>query len=234
LTIAKTMKEIAVKNSHFIKALSLAIIVALLTACVPAATNNGGQGMGAGPTEQASTAGEAPPETGQGTPTGQEPEEGTIFIAPDPSQSPQPILMPDAGVPATVQPGQVTVEMSATSYAEGEAIQGTVANGLEDTIYTEDMKSDCSIVILEQQAGEAWQPIPGCAMERAPLILALDPGHGRVVTLDPLSIHFKDGSASQAPAFEAGTYRIRFTYRLEPGPEGEEPLEAFSDTFTIQ
>jgi hypothetical protein len=35
-------------------------------------------------------------------------------------------------------------------------------------------------------------------------------------------------------AFGAGSYRLKFTYRLESAPEGDEPLTAYSAEFTIR
>jgi len=142
---------------------------------------------------------------------------------------------PDEIPPSTVfEPGKVTIALSALSYAEGQMIEATLANGLEQTIYTEDSKSDCSIVSLEQWNGQVWQPLLGCALGRAPLVVAIGPGLGRRVTINPLSTHLGVSPGSTEPAFGAGMYRVKFTYRLDPGPEGEAPYEVYSEAFDIR
>ena len=160
-------------------------------------------------------------------------------VSPDPTAGPAPevtpgaMLTPDLGVPVTVQPGEVTIALSTPSYAVGEVVSADIANGLDSTIYTEDEKSDCSIVILEWWDGAEWQPLPGCGLERLPLVVAIGPAQGRTVTLDPFSLHFGVTPAAAQPAFAAGTYRIKFTYRFAIGPEAVEPEETYSQPFLI-
>lgn len=138
---------------------------------------------------------------------------------------------PQVGEPMEVRSGQVTVTVSDASFGIGEAIKVVVANGLDQTLYTADMKTGCTIFTLEKWETSMWQAIAGCTMRRAPLVFSLEPGHGYTVSLDPNSDLF--GASAQAPAFGEGAYRIRFSYRLAPDPEGEEPLTVFSQEFKI-
>ena len=141
----------------------------------------------------------------------------------------------DLGTPVKTVPGKVSVLLDAPSFREGEKIWVTVANGRRQTIYSEDSKTDCSIVILERLAGKIWEPVLGCAVGRAPIVVAIGPGRGRVVTIDPFSFHLRLGTPDTSkPVLRAGTYRIRYAYRLGPGPEFEEPYTAFSPTFQIR
>lgn len=140
---------------------------------------------------------------------------------------------PDMAFSVTTEPGLVTVALDQDTYVVDKRITVIIANGLSQPIYTADMKSDCSIVILEGWDGSAWQPLPACGMKRVPLTITIPPGEGQMVVLDPLSSHFLLGGDGSEPAVGVGTYRISFTYRLEEGPEGEEPLEALSDSFEI-
>lgn len=141
----------------------------------------------------------------------------------------------DLGMPVKTEPGKVSVLLGAPSFREGEKIRATVANGRRQTIYSEDSKTDCSIVILERWAGKSWQPILGCAVGRAPIVVAIGPGRGRVVTIDPFSFHLRMGTPDTSkPVLRAGTYRIKYAYRLGPGPEFEEPYTGFSPTFHIR
>ncbi len=175
----------------------------------------------------------------------------TLAIAINTSMNPQqipphPVLEPtthpsagespalDLGEPVKVVRGEVLITLSAPSYREGEVIQAIIANGLDRIIYTEDLKSDCSIATLEQWDGENWQPILGCNMERLAFVFAIGPGRGRTVQINPRSIHFGVVADSAQPAFGAGTYRIKFTYRINRGPEGYEPNSAYSEPFPVE
>lgn len=141
----------------------------------------------------------------------------------------------DLGVPMKTEPRTVAVVLAKGSFKEGEAIRAAVANGMPSTIFTEDSKTDCSIVFLERWDGGTWRPVPGCALGRAPIIVAIGSGLGRFVTLNPMSIHLRgDGPPTSKPAIRAGMYRIRFTYRLGRDPEGIEPLTSLSQPFIIR
>ena len=212
----------------------------MVVACAPvtnqqSTTTPGSQPIqadgGLEPTDSAGTS----PGPGSESPTPEPMPPGSV-VAPDTSATPGPSLTPDFGtpVPVTVEPGQITILLSEPVYPKGQWVEATVANGFAQTIYTEDSKSDCSIAILERWDGVAWQPLLDCAMGRAPLVVAIGPGQGRTVTINPLSTDFGGIAGATEPAFIAGTYRIKFTYRLAPEPEGEEPYEAYSKTFDLQ
>lgn len=156
-------------------------------------------------------------------------------VSPNSSVTPGPSLTPDPGtpVPVIIEPGEVTITLSEPMYTKGQLIEATIFNGLVQTIYTEDSKSDCSIAILENWGGSNWQPLPGCNLRRTPLIVAIDPGQERVIMINPFSDHFGVDPLSTDPAFSAGTYRIKLPYRMNTGPEGETPYEANSMAFDI-
>lgn len=176
-----------------------------------------------------------------------QPEEGTSqtgpssIIEPDePFEGTQvsvnPVPMPeegDLGTPSEVKPGEVTITVIVSAFANGELITATIANGLDETIYTTDTKSDCSIAILEVLEGDDWVTLIGCGMERSPIVWAIGSGRSRTVILNPFSTHFGSALGDSQPAIGEGTYRIVYTYRLEPGREGEESLSAISDIFEI-
>lgn len=152
-------------------------------------------------------------------------------VTPGPPASAGAPVEPEAG---QLVPGQVTVVPSAASYAVGEAITAAIFNGLEQTIYAGDVKSDCSIAILEQETGTGWQPMLACGVARPSLAVAIEPGQGQVVIIDPLSFNFQAISGSTEPGFGAGTYRIKFSYRFVPKPDLPEPDAAFSEAFQVQ
>jgi hypothetical protein len=63
-------------------------------------------------------------------------------------------------------------------------------------------------------------------------VVALRPGRVRDARIDPVSVHL--GGTGGSPAFGAGVYRIRFSFRRRPEPPGIEPETVFSDTFRIE
>jgi len=138
----------------------------------------------------------------------------------------------DMGTVGPVTRGKVTVASSAPVAAAGAALSIRVGNGLESAVYTEDSKTDCSIVVLERKDGETWTRIAGCAVERPPAVVALGPGRVRDARIDPSSVHL--GGNGGSPAFGAGLYRIRFSFRTRPEPAGIEPETVFSDPFRIE
>ncbi len=152
-------------------------------------------------------------------------------VTPGPPVSAGAPVEPETG---QLVPGQVTVALSAASYAVGETITAAIFNGLEQTIYAGDVKSDCSIAILEQETGTGWQPLIACGVARPSLAVAIQPGQGQVVTIDPLSFNFQAISGGAGPGFGAGNYRIKFSYRFVPGPDLPEPDAVFSEVFQVQ
>ena len=64
----------------------------------------------------------------------------------------EPLSPGDLGTIAAVPRGKVTVSLGQPSFAEGAVITIRIANGLESVVYTEDSKTDCSIVILDRKS----------------------------------------------------------------------------------
>lgn len=129
---------------------------------------------------------------------------------------------------------KVTVTLSATSYAQGETIRFTIGNGLPSTLYAEDSQSACEIAMLERRATKAWEALWGCSFERAPALVAIPARGLRHVAIDPSSPHLEPFRQPDKPAVGPGTYRIRFTYRLDPGPLTGAPETAVSPSFEIR
>ena len=146
----------------------------------------------------------------------------------------EPVPPGDLGTIAAVPRGKVTLSVGQPSFAEGAVITVRIANGLESVVYTEDSKTDCSIVILERKDGEDWTRIAGCSVERLPAVVALGPRRLRTARIDPRSFHLGVPQGSSKPAFGAGVYRIRFTFRRTPEPLAIEPEAVLSDTFRIE
>jgi hypothetical protein len=139
-----------------------------------------------------------------------------------------------AGTPVIVESGTVIIEVGTLTYKVGDVITATVANGSAETIYTQNQQSDCSIATLEQGEGANWQPLLGCNIESLPRQVAIAPGQGEMVTINPLSTHFNVIPNIAKPAFGEGTYRLKFSYRLTPNETATEPIVVYSAMFTIQ
>jgi hypothetical protein len=154
-----------------------------------------------------------------------------VPVTPDrstgPAGSPEP---DDLGQPATTPgpSGAVTVIVAAPSFAPRTMISATVLNRLDRAVYTHDSKTDCSILLLQRLDAGTWGDIPACAQMRPPGTVAIGPSRMRTVRINPASADFQIGMVLQP-----GTYRLKFTYRLTPGPDGDEPLTALSRSFKI-
>jgi hypothetical protein len=122
----------------------------------------------------------------------------------------------------------VTVTPSAPAYRPGEVIEATVVNGRGDTIYTADGRTDCSIVMLERWDGQRFVPIPACLAGRMDRLVAIGPGLGRTVRIDPGSGHFG------GTRLGAGTYRMALDYGLDPGRDAARPFVVHSPTLEIR
>lgn len=165
-------------------------------------------------------------------PAGEPDEAGAVVVtaaAPDPAGAAGAPLSPgadDGGVPMPVTTGQVSLSLGPLPTDPSGELTLTVANGLDGAIYTEDLKTGCTVVMLESWDGAAWQPVSDCGVERLPRTVMIAPGHGLAVVIRP----FDPGGSPVRP----GSYRARFSYRLAPGPAGEEPAAVASEPFELR
>lgn len=126
----------------------------------------------------------------------------------------------------------VAITLQTPSFRVGEVIAATVTNDSPQVIWTDDLKTDCTIAVLERQDGTVWQPQLYCNLERLSAAVSLPPHASLSVTIDPRSTHFVVPPGAP-PAVGPGRYRLSVPYRLTPGPEGEAPYRAVSTVFTI-
>lgn len=133
--------------------------------------------------------------------------------------------------PLSAPAGDLTVSTSAAQYAVGETLKVTVRNDRSETVYTEDFQTECTIVTLQKSAGGSWTDITGCSLGRPTRTVKIEPGAASEILLDPHSFHLAEGQNQLG--FGAGTYRIRFGYRLGQEPMGAQPLIGYSALFTI-
>lgn len=165
---------------------------------------------------------------------------GEITQAPEPapSQTLSPTATPAIPIgplvlsPGELTAGQVTVAPTQPLYTEGEWVVGTVANGLDQTIYVQDQKTDCTIVILEHAAdeGEA-EPILGCGQERLTQTVVIEPGAGYRIVINPFSANLAFNASSELPVFGAGVYHLKFSYALQAAANENET--SYSQNFVV-
>lgn len=155
----------------------------------------------------------------------------TVPESPPPAPSRTPVG--DLGDVVVVERGTVTVRLGAAEFRAGSVLRVIVANGLDRTIYSDDFKTDCSIVTLERRTASGWDPIVGCALGRPTMTVAIGPSRGRTIEIDPRSMHLQKAAAGGPLAFSGGTYRVAFTYRTQPQP-GPQERTVYSAVFQIR
>jgi hypothetical protein len=135
-----------------------------------------------------------------------------------------------SGSPPVVTVDKVTVTVSADRYAVGENLLVSITNRLDRSIYTEDFKTECTIVYLQRKDNGAWMDITGCRLGRPTMTVAIGAGASKALTIDPNSFHLTGGSE---PGLVAGSYRVKFTYRFAQEVGGDDPFAVYSAEFTI-
>lgn len=152
-------------------------------------------------------------DTGAGRAAGQT---SPATVDPDAAQSATSNRSPDAGEDGprgravATTPGAVTVVAVQGDFLAGGKLTAVVANGTSGDIYVQDLRTACSIAVVEREtvaAGQGWQPLPDCGAERLALVLPIAPGHGRTVRIDPQSL-----STAGTPLVP-GTYRLVVPWR---------------------
>ena len=116
----------------------------------------------------------------------------------------------------------VTIITDQQRYSARDTVTATITNGVGSDILAADHQSNCTIVTIQRQDGQTWQPQNPCALKSATRLITLAPGS---VTAQPLA-----PPASAAAGWAPGTYRIAFTYQTtQSGPE----TTLYSAQFTI-
>ena len=131
---------------------------------------------------------------------------------------------PSQGEPAEGTPGQVTIVASSTTYTVEQDIEASITNGRDDTVYTEDLRTSCTIAVLERQDQKQWTPLPDCGAERTASVLAIGPDRRRTIKITAESL---DG------ALTPGTYRLTVQWRTAPAPEGQFGNQTHSQPFEL-
>jgi hypothetical protein len=131
------------------------------------------------------------------------------------------------GIP-TATPGDIQLATDLSSYSVSQAIGVMVTNASGKTTYfTQDGRSNCSIVELEQYVGgkTPWAAVDACTSIDPPQTLQIPAGLQEPFTLAPTA---KDSSN----AWDPGEYRIEISYTTQKDGVTN-PVIAYSAGFTI-
>lgn len=136
------------------------------------------------------------------------------------------LALPVTTLPPGVTNGQVQVVVESGDYTSQSTIFAWAGNGLSQCIYATDHHSVCSIVVLERQVDAVWQPQAMCPLATPTRTIALPPMQAAFIRLTPTATNGQQG------AWQTGTYRVAFSYRLERDGTSQ-PIEVDSGIFTI-
>lgn len=115
----------------------------------------------------------------------------------------------------------VTVTVEGESFGVGDTVEVVVRNGLEQSVWTHDQMSWCSIVSIDRWDGAAWVRVGECATTAPRLVVALAGASDNRILL--------------APGAEArGTCRASLVYSPDEGFSFASARMAVSETFTIE
>ena len=131
------------------------------------------------------------------------------------------------GDPVDATPGKVVLAPLMDVFEVGRAVEATASNGTAEVIYVEDLHTGCSIAVLEHRRDDRWVPLPDCGAERQAAVLAIGPGRGRSIEIEPASV------ADVGSPLMPGTYRLVVGWRTAPGPEGFTARRSYSSPFQI-
>lgn len=130
-------------------------------------------------------------------------------------QSPGASDSPPASSPTSATPnavgrqssGPVTLTLDRQRYTAGDTITVTIHNGLSTTIWAADHQTSCTVVTVERLHGSQWQGLQNCRLmtptRMVPLAAGSDTKQFLRVQGSPLG-----------GMWQAGTYRVAFTYSM--------------------
>lgn len=107
-----------------------------------------------------------------------------------------------------------------------EEIVVTITNGLDTPITSQDQRTYCSIIIVEQQHAAGWQPVTNCTANAPSQEVTINPDSVATVTLSPNQL--SDGIIT------SGTYRATLLYTTGPSFRPAQTSTASSAQFLVR
>jgi hypothetical protein len=134
--------------------------------------------------------------------------------------------VPVTTLPPGVTVGQVQIAVEGNQIGPCDTIALWAGNGLQQSIYTTDHHSACTIVTLQRQVNGAWQSVANCLLATATKIVEVPSMQAAFVQLKP------GATGAQGGAWPSGTYRATFSYSLASNGNGQQTA-VDSVTFTV-
>lgn len=135
--------------------------------------------------------------------------------------------IPTTTIP-TATPGDIQLTTDLSRYLVSQAIGVTVTNASgKTTYYTQDGRSNCSIVQLDQYVGgkTPWVAVDPCTSIDPPQVLQITPGLQEPFSLSPTS-------KTSTNAWDPGEYRMEISYTTQKDGVTSDII-AYSAGFTI-
>ena len=126
----------------------------------------------------------------------------------------------------TMPVAEISVITDKESYRVQEEIVVTIENGLDTPITSQDQRTYCSIIILEQQLAAGWQPVNNCTANAPGQEVTIHPDSVATVTLIPNQL--SDGIIT------SGTYRATLLYTTGPSFRPAQTSTASSAEFLVR
>lgn len=127
---------------------------------------------------------------------------------------------------STVKHPTVMIESNKTRYDIDENIEITVRNKTEEPITSMDQQTFCSIILLEIQRDDNWEPLRNCTLNSPAREVTIDADSSETVQLEP--------SQQFAGSLPAGTYKATLVYSIGKTYIPDQNSKAYSDIFTVQ
>jgi hypothetical protein len=128
---------------------------------------------------------------------------------------------PSGGTPTPPPTSSVSLQVGATSYPLGSVISVTIKNQSGQTIFFADHLTNCTVLLLQRQVANSWEPIALCKLSIATHIHSSKAGE---------SLEVKLTSSEQWPT---GTYRARLDYGAGSQAGLGAPKTVYSSEFHV-
>ena len=128
---------------------------------------------------------------------------------------------PSGGTPTPPPTSSVTLQVGATSYPLGSVISVTIKNKSGQTIFFADHLTNCTVLLLQRQVANSWEPVALCKLSIATHIHSLKAGE---------SLEVKLTSSEQWPT---GPYRARLDYGAGSQAGLGAPKTVYSSEFHV-